>query len=182
MSVVVAPVPLVVIHRRQPIGGLAAKFLNGFERLFAAVFFYIGAMAQNARAQHNGLAMHRPRFESERFHELPQRVWPKRRIIIQLRHSSFVRHQGLGKTLRPDFATEPPARLKHRNVTVHWTFLRQKIGCQQATRPAANNCNCCHESPLFTKWLCCKEFRSNAIGYEGLCLFTLLSPSYLPLP
>ena len=42
---------------------------------------------------------------------MPQRVWPKRRIIIHLRHSSFVRHRGLRKTPRPDFATEPPTRL-----------------------------------------------------------------------
>src|SRR5207248_681094 len=109
----------------------AAKFLNGFERLFAIVFFYVLAMAQNVRAQHNGLAAHRPGFESERVEELSQWVWPKRRIIIELRHSSFVRHRGLGKTPRQDFATEPSARLKQSNVTVHRTFLYQKIGRQQ---------------------------------------------------
>ena len=154
MSVVAAPVPLVVIHRRQPGRGLAAKCLNGFERLFATVLFYVGAMAQNVRAQHNGLATHRPGFESERFQELPQRVWPKRRVIIQLRHSRFVRHRSLRKTPRQDFATEPSARLKHRNVTVQRTFLRQKIGCQQAARPSANDCNRCHESPPVHKNVC----------------------------
>src|SRR5437588_13106665 len=71
MCVVVPPVRLVVIQWRQPGSGLAAKFLNGFERLFATVLFDVGAMAQNARAQYNGLATHRPGFESERFHALP---------------------------------------------------------------------------------------------------------------